>query len=83
MSCCAPNCRNRRTDGYRLFHFPTGDKDRRKRWIHNVGRRNFEPKWSDNVCEVSYSLVKYSSSSKTGTLECDDDSTFLHFLGTF
>ncbi|XP_054929942.1 uncharacterized protein [Dermacentor andersoni] len=42
--CCAFGCRNRNSDGKRLFALPSGERNaqRRKVWIQRIGRAYFE-----------------------------------------
>eukprot|EP00102_Acyrthosiphon_pisum_P007933 XP_003243829.1 PREDICTED: THAP domain-containing protein 4-like [Acyrthosiphon pisum] len=53
MSCSAVNCTNRRTQGVRLFRFPA-QLERRKIWINNIGRAQWQPTESARLCEVHF-----------------------------
>lgn len=58
--CCAVNCSNRCDDGKKLFCIPRGKENtnRRKVWLHRIGRKNFTPTTGTRLCEVSNVKLK-------------------------
>ncbi|XP_075526198.1 uncharacterized protein LOC142557869 [Dermacentor variabilis] len=54
--CCAFPCASRRENGFMLFTIPRGKNDisRRKKWIHNIGRKDFTPTNHTVLCELHF-----------------------------
>ncbi|XP_022200310.2 THAP domain-containing protein 5 [Nilaparvata lugens] len=56
--CSAQNCKNKSTNGIRLFRFPR-DKVRRAKWVHNCGRKNWQPTENNALCEHHFEESQY------------------------
>ena len=51
--CCVLNCKNSSTKGFRLFSFPSANRnsERRKVWLSLIDRPDFNDHF--RICEVS------------------------------
>ncbi|KAH9367659.1 hypothetical protein HPB48_020382 [Haemaphysalis longicornis] len=51
--CCAYQCNNRSEKVFSLFTIPSGKRDiqRKKQWLHNIGRKDFAPTRRTSLCE--------------------------------
>ncbi|KAH8027512.1 hypothetical protein HPB51_007062 [Rhipicephalus microplus] len=52
--CYAYQCNSRSEKGFLLFNIPWGKRDvqRKKQWLHNIGRKDFAPTRRTFLCEV-------------------------------
>ncbi|CAG9765718.1 unnamed protein product [Ceutorhynchus assimilis] len=61
MPCCsAIDCSNTHEKGFRMFCFPQ-EETRRKQWIHNVHRKNWNPTRSARLCELHFEASQFES----------------------
>ncbi|XP_015377364.1 PREDICTED: THAP domain-containing protein 2-like [Diuraphis noxia] len=65
MSCSAVNCTNRNTQGIRLFRFPA-QQDRKKIWIINCRRGQWNPTESARLCEVHFEENQFEKNRNDG-----------------
>ncbi|KAL1498382.1 hypothetical protein ABEB36_009189 [Hypothenemus hampei] len=65
-ACCVPGCKNRASAEVRLFRFPTGEVNakRRKMWLEFTGKNDL----SDNskICEFHFSEEQFETQRKDG-----------------
>ncbi|XP_075729150.1 uncharacterized protein LOC119160082 isoform X2 [Rhipicephalus microplus] len=54
--CCGYQCNSRSEKGFSLFNIPWGKRDvqRKKQWLHNIGRKDFAPTRRTSLCELHF-----------------------------
>ncbi|GBM85313.1 hypothetical protein AVEN_95934-1 [Araneus ventricosus] len=57
---CAVVCPNNEKSGFKLYRLPVGERneDRRKQWLHRIGRDKWIPNENSKLCEFLISYLK-------------------------
>lgn len=65
--CCAYQCNSRSEKGFSLFNIPWGKRDvqRKKQWLHNIGRKDFAPTRRTSLCEVNYNFWYFPAATRS------------------
>ncbi|GBM96720.1 hypothetical protein AVEN_79649-1 [Araneus ventricosus] len=53
-TCCAVGCSNNAKSDFKLYRLPVGNRnaEKRKQWLHRIGRDNWIPNENSRLCEA-------------------------------
>ncbi|GBN09668.1 hypothetical protein AVEN_33507-1 [Araneus ventricosus] len=62
-TCCAVGCSDSVKSGFKLYRLPVGKRnaERRKQWLHRIGRDKWIPNENSKLCEVHFTEDQFEN----------------------